>query len=249
MRECWASHRQCPVNQIERVSPATHSKVIYSPQQRETVRVLAYSEDLGSADLDHVLLERLGAQEVVLGLAGKRATRTERDLAERGRERGRGFRFGLEGERLLLGGLGGPLGTEKVGGEAGNVRRSHPVRPKIPLVRLYPTCQVSCVYAYCLEQETVQGRSEADSRSARDRVDGAVARVPDRTNVETGSKDVDTLAIVGEVGALVTDGGGTDGDGTLSGGGRVGAGVAVVVTGLWKSDGNVRSRLHARGRK
>jgi hypothetical protein len=114
----------------------------------ETTCILTYGENLRSANLNHVLLERLGAQEVVLGLADKRATRTERDLAERGRERGRGLRFGLEGERLLLGGLGGPLGTEKVGGEAGNVRRGHPVRLKMPLVRPFLQHVISPAYMH-----------------------------------------------------------------------------------------------------
>ncbi len=54
--------------------------------------------------------------------------------------------------------------------------------------------------------------------------------------LEAGGEDVGALAVVGEVGAAVVNGRGADGDGLLGGGGRVVAGVGVVVAG---SDGEV----------
>lgn len=85
-------------------------------------------EDALGRDLDHGLLERLGRQDVVLGLADEAARLAECKLADRLRE-GRLARH-LERERLLERGRLGPVGAEHVGGEAGDVRRGHPARAR-----------------------------------------------------------------------------------------------------------------------
>jgi hypothetical protein len=64
-----------------------------------------------------------------------------------------------------------------------------------------------------------------------DGVGGGVASGPGGEDVESGSEDVDALAVVGEIGALVGEGRGADGDGFLGGGGGVATGVLVVVSG------------------
>lgn len=68
-------------------------------------------------------------------------------------------------------------------------------------------------------------------RGTGDGVDGVLAANPGGLDVKTGSKDVVALAVVGEVGALVSESAGTNGDGVLSGSRRVVARVSVVVTG------------------
>lgn len=77
-------------------------------------------------------------------------------------------------------------------------------------------------------------------RGAGDGVDGVLAANPGRLDVQAGGKDVSTLSVVGEVRALVAEGGGTDGDGLLGGSGRVVASIGIVITG---SDGEVDARL------
>ena len=56
----------------------------------------------------------------------------------------------------------------------------------------------------------------------------------------TRGEDINTLAIVGEVSPLVTQGRSPNGNGLFGGGGRLSAGVPVVVTG---SDGEVHARV------
>lgn len=68
-------------------------------------------------------------------------------------------------------------------------------------------------------------------RGTGDGVDGVLAADPGGLDVKAGSKDVVALAVVGEVGTLVSERAGTDGDGLLGGSGRVVAGVSVVVAG------------------
>lgn len=87
------------------------------------------------------------------------------------------------------------------------------------------------------EQTTDVRRSH---RSTGDGVGGPVASVPGGKNVESGSEDVNTLAVVGEVGSLVVQVGSTNGDGVFGSSGRVVAGVLVVVS---SSDGKVKTRL------
>lgn len=77
--------------------------------------------------------------------------------------------------------------------------------------------------------------------STRDGVDGVVGTNPGGLDVETGSKDVDALAVVGEVCAGIVEGGCTNGDGLLGSGGRVVARIGVVVTG---SNGEMQTSLH-----
>ena len=78
------------------------------------------------------------------------------------------------------------------------------------------------------EETSNVGRSH---RGTGDGVDGVLAANPGGLDVKTGSKDVVALAVVGEVGALVSESAGTNGDGVLSGSRRVVARVSVVVTG------------------
>jgi hypothetical protein len=59
---------------------------------------------------------------------------------------------------------------------------------------------------------------------------GGGAAAPGREDVETRSEDVNALAVVREVGALVSESGGTNSDGALSSRGRVVARVAVIIT-------------------
>lgn len=61
--------------------------------------------------------------------------------------------------------------------------------------------------------------------SSGDGVDGVLAANPGGLDVEAGSENVVALSIVGEVSALIGESAGTDGDGILSGGRRVVAGV------------------------
>ena len=56
----------------------------------------------------------------------------------------------------------------------------------------------------------------------------------------TRGKDINTLAVVGEVGPVIAQSGSANGDSLLSGSGGVGAGIPVVVTG---SDSEVHARL------
>lgn len=69
------------------------------------------------------------------------------------------------------------------------------------------------------------GRSHG---STRDGVCGGVAADPGGENVETRSKDVDTLAVIREVSTLIAEGGSTDSDGEFGGSGGVITGVLVV---------------------
>ena len=68
-------------------------------------------------------------------------------------------------------------------------------------------------------------------RGTGDGVNGVLAADPGGLNVKTRGEDVVALAEVGEVGALVGESAGTDGDGLLSSGRRVVARVGVIVTG------------------
>ena len=61
-----------------------------------------------------------------------------------------------------------------------------------------------------------------------------------RMGMLTRGKDINTLAVVGEVGPVITQSGSTNGNSLLSSGGGVGAGIPVVVTG---SDSEVHARL------
>jgi hypothetical protein len=69
------------------------------------------------------------------------------------------------------------------------------------------------------------GRSH---RGTRNSVGGLVSCVPGGKDVESGCKDVDTLAVVGEVGSVVLESGCTDSYGLLGRSGRVRASVFVV---------------------
>jgi len=68
-------------------------------------------------------------------------------------------------------------------------------------------------------------------RGTGDNVGSSLAADPGGKDVETGGEDVVALAEVGEVGTLVGESGGTDGDSLLSSSGGVSARVGVVVTG------------------
>lgn len=68
-------------------------------------------------------------------------------------------------------------------------------------------------------------------RGTRDLVGGVLAANPGGQNVEAGGEDVVALAVVGEVGTLISESRGTDSDGLLGTSRRVPAGVGVVVTG------------------
>jgi hypothetical protein len=64
-----------------------------------------------------------------------------------------------------------------------------------------------------------------------DGVGGVLRADPGGQDVETRGEDVVALSVIGEVRALVEEGGGTDGNGVLSSSRGVVAGVGVVVTG------------------
>jgi hypothetical protein len=78
-------------------------------------------------------------------------------------------------------------------------------------------------------QET--GNVGRSHRGTRDGVDGVLAANPGGLNVQARGEDISALSVVGEVGTLVTKGGGTNGDSLLGRGRRVVARVGVVVTG------------------
>lgn len=85
-----------------------------------------------------------------------------------------------------------------------------------------------------LEGEHVGKEASNVGRSHRgtgDGVDGVLAADPGGLDVETRGEDVVALAVVGEVGTLISESAGTDGDGLLGSGRRVVARVGVVVTG------------------
>lgn len=71
-----------------------------------------------------------------------------------------------------------------------------------------------------------------------DGVDGVLGADPSGLNVQTGGKDVGALAVVGEVGTAVVNGGGTNGNSLLGGGRRVVAGIGVIVA---SSDGEMET--------
>ena len=77
--------------------------------------------------------------------------------------------------------------------------------------------------------------------SSRDGVGGVLRSNPGREDVETRGKDIIALSEVGEVGTLIGESGGTDGNSIGSGSGRVVAGVGVVVT---SSDGEVDTSIN-----
>lgn len=64
-----------------------------------------------------------------------------------------------------------------------------------------------------------------------DGVDGVLATDPGGLDVQTWGEDVDALAVVGEVGTTVSEGGGTDGDGVLGSSWGVVASVGVIIAG------------------
>jgi len=66
--------------------------------------------------------------------------------------------------------------------------------------------------------------------SSRDGVDSILATNPGRLNVETGSKNVVALAIVGEVSTLIGERGSSNSDGILSARWGVVARVGIIVT-------------------
>lgn len=76
--------------------------------------------------------------------------------------------------------------------------------------------------------------------SSGDGVDGILAANPGGQDVQARGEDVSALAVVGEVGTLISQSGGTDGDGLLSSSGGVVASIGVVVTG---SDGEVHTSI------
>lgn len=92
-----------------------------------------------------------------------------------------------------------------------------------------------------LERQVV-GEETADvgrgHGGAGDGVDGILGADPGGLDVQTRSEDVGALAVVGEVGTAVIDGGGTNGDGLLGSGGRVVASIGVVIA---SSDGEVKT--------
>jgi hypothetical protein len=77
--------------------------------------------------------------------------------------------------------------------------------------------------------------------SSGDGVDGILAADPGGENVQAGGENVSALAVVGEVGTLISQGGCSDGDGLLSSSGGVVASISVVVTG---SDGEVNTSIN-----
>lgn len=78
--------------------------------------------------------------------------------------------------------------------------------------------------------------------SSGDGVDGILAANPGGQNVQARGEDVSALAEVGEVGTLISQSGGTDGDGLLSGSGGVVASISVVVT---SSDGEMHASVNS----
>ncbi len=74
----------------------------------------------------------------------------------------------------------------------------------------------------------------------RDSVNSILASNPGRQDVQSWCKDIIALSVVGEVSALIGEGGGTDGDGKLGSGWRVVARVGVVVA---SSDSEVETGL------
>jgi len=85
-----------------------------------------------------------------------------------------------------------------------------------------------------LEGEHVGKKTSNVRRSHRgtgDGVDGVLAADPGGLNVKTRGEDVVALAVVGEVGTLIGESAGTNGDSLLGSGRRVVARVGVVVTG------------------
>ena len=94
-----------------------------------------------------------------------------------------------------------------------------------------------------LERQVV-GQETSDvwggHRSTRDGVDSVLGSNPGGKDVESWSKDIVALSVVGEVSALIRESGGTDGDSLLGSSWRVVARIGVVVTG---SDGEVETGL------
>ena len=74
-----------------------------------------------------------------------------------------------------------------------------------------------------------------------DGVGSVLAADPGGKDVQTGGEDVSALAVVGEVGTLISKSGGTDGNGLLCSGGGVVASIGIVVTG---SDGEVNTSIN-----
>jgi hypothetical protein len=74
----------------------------------------------------------------------------------------------------------------------------------------------------------------------RDGVDGVLAADPGRQDVQARSKDVSALSEVGEVSTLISESGGSDGDGLLSSGRGVVASISIVIA---SSDGEVDTSI------
>lgn len=82
------------------------------------------------------------------------------------------------------------------------------------------------------------GNVRGSHRCSRNGALGSLGANPGRLDVLSRSEDINTLSDVGEVGARVIQGRGTDSDGFSNAGGGVVAGIAVVVTG---GDGKVKT--------
>ncbi len=81
-------------------------------------------------------------------------------------------------------------------------------------------------------QEVREHSSDVRGSHGRSRKgsDGIGAALVGRLDVQARTEDINTFADIGKVSALITKSGGADGYGLLGGGGRVAAGILVVVT-------------------
>lgn len=84
------------------------------------------------------------------------------------------------------------------------------------------------------------GNVRASHRSAGNSLDGIRAASPGGLDVESRCEDINTLAIVGEIGTLIGQSGSSDSDSFSGGSRRVVACISIIITG---SDGKMETRL------
>ncbi len=148
-----------------------------------------------------------------LGVVGRATTVPGKDVLGVARDVGKSTDGG-DRDEVSLELLGGDVG-DSVGRVLGRLERQH------------------------VGKETSNvGRSHGGTR---DGVGGVLRADPGGQDVETRGEDVVALSVVGEVGTLVKQSGGTDSDGILSRSRGVVAGVGVVVSG---SDGKVDASIN-----
>jgi hypothetical protein len=138
------------------------------------------------------------------------------------RESGQGI-LGSQFQDLVLDLLGGDLSfsqAKEVSGKTSNVRSKKQRRDnniRYTMFQFWPVILNGKLYVRC-------------HGGTRNLVGSMIGTNPDASNIETRSKDINTLAKVGEVGTFISNGGSTNCDSKGTGSWGVVASITVVIT-------------------